>query len=92
VRKSPQIVKAHDVIGVRVRENDRIDTPNILAQCLSPEICAGIHDPRAFRRFDIDRGAQPLVAWIGRVADIAIATNHRHALGRSSAEKGQRKP
>jgi len=31
VRKSPQIIKAHDVIGVRVRKNDRIDTPNILA-------------------------------------------------------------
>jgi len=54
LRKSPQIIKAHDVIGVRVRENDRIDAPNILAQCLSPEICAGIHDPRGFRRFDID--------------------------------------
>ena len=63
--KSPQIIKAHDMIGMRVRENDRIDTPNILAQCLSPEICPGIHHPRAFRRFDIDRGPQPLVARVG---------------------------
>ena len=68
------------MIGVRVSENDRIDTPNILAQCLSPEICAGIHDPRAFGRFDIDRGPQPLVARVGGAADIAIATNHRHTL------------
>jgi hypothetical protein len=74
-----------------MRENDRIDTPNTFAQYLSPEICAGIYDPRAFRRFDIDRGAQPLVARIGRVANIAIATNHRHALRCSGAEKDHRK-
>ena len=78
MRKSPEIVKAHDVISVRVRENYRIDFANILAQRLCSEICASIHYPRAFWRFDIDRGAQPLVAWIGRVADGAgIYRGHR---------------
>ena len=87
MRKSPQIVKAHDVIGVRVRENDRIDTPNILAQRLCPEISPSIHDPRAFWRFDIDRGAQPLVARVGRPAHIAITTNHRHPLRGAGAQE-----
>jgi hypothetical protein len=87
VRKSPQIVKAHDVIGVRMRENDRIHFANILAQRLCPEISPGIHNPRTFRRLDIDRGAQPLVARIGRPAYIAIAANHRHTLRRAGAEE-----
>jgi len=43
--KSAKIVKAHDVIGVRVRENDGIDPADIFAQRLRPEIGAGIdHD------------------------------------------------
>jgi hypothetical protein len=54
VRKSPDIVKAHDVIGMRMRENDRIDTPNVLTQRLCPEICASVYNPGAFRGFDID--------------------------------------
>src|SRR5205807_10296242 len=87
VRKSPQIVKAHDVISMRVRENYRIDFANILAQRLCPEISPSVHHKRRLRSFHIDRGAQPLVTWIRRAADIAIATDHRHTLGRPRAEK-----
>ena len=90
VRKTPQIIKAHDVIGVRMRENDRIDTANILAQRLCSEIGTSVHHKRALGRFHIDRGAQPLIAWVRRAADFAIATNHRHALRRAGAKERER--
>jgi hypothetical protein len=90
VRKSSEIIKAHNVVGVRMRENDRIDFANILAQCLCPEICASIHYPRTFRRLDINRGTQPLIPRIRGAAYIAIATNHRHTLRRAGAEKRER--
>src|SRR6266496_2437426 len=92
VRKSPEIVKAHDVISVGVRENYRIDFPNILAQRLCPEISPSVHHKRALWSFHIDRGAKPLVTRIRRAADIAIAANHRHSLRSSGPEKGDRKP
>ncbi len=80
MRKASEIVKAHDMIGVRMRENDCIYSANAFSERLCSKIGSGIHYPGTFRRFDIDRRAQPLVAGVGRPADIAIAANHRHAL------------
>ena len=91
MRKSPQIVKAHDVIGVRVRENDRIDLADIFAKRLGPEIGPSVHHERALGRFDIDRRTQPLIARIWRSTHIAIATNHWHTLRRSGAEERELK-
>ena len=52
--KAPQIVEAHNVIGVRMRENNGIDIANIFAERLRPEIGSRVHHPRAFRGFDIN--------------------------------------
>jgi hypothetical protein len=90
VRKSPEIIEAHDVIGVRMCKNDRINTVNILAERLCSEIGPGVHHKRALGRFHIDRGAQPLIPRVRRAADFAIAANHRHALRRAGAKKGER--
>ena len=91
VRKSPKIIEAHDVIGVRVRENDRIDFADIFAKRLGPEIGPSVHHERALGRFDIDRRTQPLIARIWRSTHIAIATNHWHTLRRSGAEERELK-
>lgn len=89
VRKPPEIIEAHDVIGMRVRENYRVHVANIFAQRLGPEIGPRVYDERTFRSFDINRGAQPVIARIGRPADIAITTNHRHPLRCSGAKESQ---
>jgi hypothetical protein len=77
---------------VRVRENYRVDVADILAERLCSEIGPSVHHKRAFRGFDINRGAQPVIARVGRPADIAIAADHRHTLRCSGTEKGHRKP
>src|SRR5437588_12126156 len=91
VRKTPKIVEPHDVIGVRMRKDYRIEPPNIFAQNLSAKILAGIQTPRAFGSLNVNRRTQPLVARIGRMADFAIATDHRHALRSAGTEKGEAK-
>ena len=45
VRKAPEIVETHDVVGVRMRENYRIHIADILAKCLRSEISPSVHDP-----------------------------------------------
>ena len=87
VRKTSEIVKAHDVVRVRVRENYSIHIADIFAQRLGPEISASVHDKRALWRFDINRRAQPVIARIGRSAHVAFTTDHRHALRCSGAEE-----
>ena len=72
-----------------MREHDGIEPPNIFAQRLCPKISAGIDNERALRRFNVDRRSQPLIARIGRTADVAIATDHRHALRCARAEKSK---
>jgi hypothetical protein len=59
--KPPQIVEAHDVVGVRMGEDDGIEMTNVFSQNLRPKIRAGIHDKRALRRFDKNRRTRPCV-------------------------------
>ena len=55
--ETPQIVEPHHVIGVRVREEDGVDLPDIFAQTLGAKIGSGIDDIGALRRFEINRSA-----------------------------------
>jgi hypothetical protein len=86
-----QIVEPHDVVGVRMREDDRVEPADIFAQGLGAKVGAGVDHPGAFRRFDIDGRAQTLIARIGRMTDLTIAADHGHALRSSRAEEGQDK-
>jgi len=54
VRKAAEIVKAHYMIGVRMRENDCIYAANVFSERLCSKIGSRIHHPGTFRRFDID--------------------------------------
>ncbi len=53
-REPSKIVKAHDVIGMRMSEDHCIDSADIFAQCLRPKIGSRVNDPRTFRRFDVN--------------------------------------
>ena len=63
--EAAQIVKAHDVVGVRMREDNRIEVPNIFAQRLRPEIGAGIDDKSALRSLNVNGRTGAVVARIG---------------------------
>ena len=89
VAEHPQIIEAHDVIRVGVRDQHGIHAPDVFPQRLLAEIRPGIHDPRAFRRLDVGGGAGAFVARVGRAADRAIAGHQRDALRGAGAEKGE---
>lgn len=54
MRKTPKIVKAHNVIGMGVRENYRVNVSNVFAQRLRPEIGSRVDNPRTLWGLDID--------------------------------------
>src|SRR5947209_6372559 len=90
MRETAKVIKPHNMVGVRMGEDHGVDMANIFAQRLGPEIGAGIHDPGRFRCLDVDRRAQAFIARIGRLADGAVAADHRHALRSARAQKGER--
>src|SRR5262249_49101152 len=91
VGKPAEVIKNHDVVSMRMSKDDSIYTPNVLAQSLGAKVGACVDNECTFRRFDVNGRAQPLVAWIGRSTNLAIATNHRHTLRSSGPEKGKLK-
>ena len=86
-----EIVEPHNVVRVRMSEDDRIEPPNIFPQRLGAEIRAGVNHPGALGRLDIDRRAQPLIARIWGMTNLAVAADRRHALRGSGPEEGKAK-
>ena len=86
--EAAQIVEAHDVIGVGMGEDHRIEAVELFAQRLLAQVGRGVDQDFGRGRFEMERGAGPLVARIGREADRAAAADHRHALRRARAEHG----
>ena len=89
VAECPQIIEAHDVIRVRVRDHHGIEPPDVFTQRLRAEIRSRVHDPRTFRGLDVGCGARAFVARIGRAADRAVAREHRDAVRGAGAEEGE---
>ena len=50
ITKAPAIIQAHDVVGVRVRENDRIEPADAFAQTLDAKLRRGVDDDFRVRR------------------------------------------
>ena len=74
---------------MRMREEHRIDVGDAVRQRLLAEIGGRIDENlRPVRDVDVDRGTQPPVADVGRPARRAVAADHRHAVRRAGAEKG----
>ena len=60
------IVQAHDVVGVRVRENHRVEPVDFFAQALHAELRRRVHDELDFVRRDVNRGAGAPVLRVGQ--------------------------
>ena len=82
----PDIVQPHDVIGVRVSEQDRIDAGDALAKSLLPEIrrCIDKYGPPVV--LEHDGRAKAIVLWIFGMAHGAAATERRHTHARTGPE------
>ena len=85
----PQIIQPEDVIGVRVRVDRCFDQTNSLAQQLQPQFRRRVDDERAAWGIDRDASACPMILRIGRRADRAIATDHRHTDAGAGAEQNE---
>ena len=78
--EAAEIIDAMEVIGVGVGEKDGIDAHDVLADDLFAEIGADIDEDAGVIRVDPGSGAQVAIAWVGGVADGAVAADHRHAV------------
>lgn len=83
------VIEAEDVIGVGMRNKDRVEPMNARAQGLLAEISRDVYDQTLIVVFDHQTGAEPFVARIVRGAGRAIAAERGHADRGSSSEKGE---
>lgn len=85
--ESPHIIQSHDVIGVGVRENDRIDAINIIIHTLKTQFrgCIDKHAGRAVR----NQHGRPsaFIVRIGASANLAMAADHGHPGAGTGAEE-----
>ena len=88
-RKLPGIVEPKQVVGVRVRERNRIDDPHSLTQELDPHLGRGIDQQVTPAERQQDARPGPLISRIGRCANRAVAADHGNAAGRTSPQKSQ---
>ena len=89
--KPPQVVKAHDVIGVLVSKQGRIQLANVFPQALAAKIRPGVDHPFRLRSLDKNRRPQALVARIIGLAHGTVTPDHRHTDRCPGAKKGKLK-
>ena len=78
---APDFIQPEDVIGVAVREQDRVETPDVVRESLGAQIGPGVHEQTpVVIGGDEYRSSLPAIFRITGVAGRAIATNHRHAV------------
>lgn len=82
-----QVVKAEDMIRVRVRHQYRIDLMNFRPQSLRAKIGRGIHEQALALVLNVNRRSQAMVVGIVRAADGAVAPDHRDAMACAGAQK-----
>jgi hypothetical protein len=84
--KGADIIEAHDVIGMRVSEEDRIDAVYLGAQCLLAEIRGRIDEDTAVLKLDIDGWPQSFIAGIIGAADRAMTPDGGNAYAGARTE------
>ena len=67
------IVQAHDVIGVGVRPDDRVDPIDAVGQCLEAQLRRRVHEYAGASVGDDHRGPRAAVTRVGARADVALA-------------------
>jgi hypothetical protein len=75
------IIEPEDVIGVAVRDQQRIDPVDLFPESLLPEVGGYIDDQTLIIILDHESGAQPFIARIARSTDMTGAPDHRYADG-----------
>jgi len=84
---TPDIVETEDVIGVRVREENRVDPADVVRERLRAEIGGGVDEDRGPAvGLDQNRRTQAPIAGIDRSADGAVAADGGNARRRPAAK------
>src|SRR5262245_10810590 len=83
-----QVVQPHNMIGVTMSVEDRIQAIDPVPESLLSEIAGGVHKNAPVVPLQKNGRPQALVARIRGCANTAAATNHRHASGGPRAQKG----
>lgn len=87
--ESPHVIEPHDVIRVGMSEQGRIQTGDPFPEALDTEIGRSIDDEVEIRGLHQKGGPGPVVARVGRPADLAIAPDDRDTVGGPGSEKGE---
>ena len=80
IAKAPAVVQAHDMIGMGVREQHRVQPANLLAQHLDAEFRRRVDDHLGLLRRHIDRWPRAVVLRVGQKRGRIFHANDRHAL------------
>jgi hypothetical protein len=95
------LVEPENMIGMTVREQDRVDATDVVCERLSPKIGGSVDEhvadgggnwrprtrPFAFLQVDQNRRTRAMVPRVGRMADRTIASYSRNAVRRAGPEK-----
>jgi len=87
--EGPHVVQPADMVLMFVRQQNGVDTADAGAQHLTAEIGSGVDDDAHVPRLDHGRGAQTVVAPVGRSADPAAASDDRDTLRGARSQKGK---
>jgi len=90
IAEAPAIVQAHDMVGVAVSEEDRVERADVLAEDLHPELGRGVHDQLDAGGGDVERGAGAMVFRVGQERGRIRLADDGHTLrGAGSQEDRQ---
>ena len=87
--EEPGVVEAEQVVGVMVREGDRVDPADPLAEELDPHLGRGVDQQVPGRERQQHARPGALVPRVARGADGAIAAQHRDARGGPGSQEDQ---
>jgi len=89
IAEAPAVVQSHDVVGMRVREDDRVQPPDIFAQHLEAKFRRRVHDQFDLFRGHVDGGAGAVVFRVGQKFRRVLLADDRHALRSARAEEDE---
>src|SRR5208337_492879 len=89
LREQARVVQSEQMIGMVMREGDRVHPPHPFAEQLHPHLGRRVDEEITGWESQQHAGPGPLVARIARGADRAITPQDRNARGRSGSQKDQ---
>ena len=89
IAKPAAIVQTHDVIGVGMGENNRIEPADVFAEHLDAKFRRRVHDEFDLVRGDVNGRPGAMVFGIGQKFRRIFLADDGHALRRAAAEKNE---